>query len=175
MTNRDPYTNSTASSRPTANSPQPHLRDYEEGYRDGQLRSEETETSAISTGFWLALLTFLLVGAGFLSYFFFFNQNRETPNPQTSPTASPVIVPQPQQTTIVQPTRETQVIERTIEKTAPASPTVDVPPQINIQVPPTPANSGVSSESSSEATNSPSARPSPEAAATPSTVPAETP
>jgi outer membrane biosynthesis protein TonB len=160
MTNRNPYTDNTTPSQTVVNQPsQSNPREYENGYVDRRLR-EEAETNAISTGLLWALVIFLLSGAGFLSYFFFFNQNRQTPTEQTSP-AAPAVIPQPQQTTIVQPTKETQIIERTVEKNQPASPTVDAPPQINIQVPPAPMSPTNSLEQTPEplSSSSPSASP----------------
>jgi hypothetical protein len=164
MTNRNPYTDNTTPSQTVVNQPsKSNSREYENGYVDRRLREEEAETNAISTGLLWALLIFLLGGAGFLSYFFFFNQNRQSPTNQTSPAAAPVVIPQPQQTTIVQPTKETQIIERTIEKNEPAPPTVDTPPQINIQVPPVPTSSSSPTTQSPGALNSPSPGASPEA------------
>jgi hypothetical protein len=163
MTNRDPYTDNTTPSQTVINQPpQSSSRDYENGYVDGRLREEEAETNAISTGLLWALLFFLLGGAGFLSYFFFFNPNRQSPAEQTSPAAAPVVIPQPQQTTIVQPTKETQIIERTIERNEPATPAVSAPPQINIQVPPAPTSPIDSSQQRLESSNSPPAGTSPE-------------
>jgi hypothetical protein len=163
MANPDPYHNDTTPSQTVTNRPpQSNLRDYENGYVDGQLREEVTETNAISTGLLWALLIFLLGGAGFLSYFFFFNQNRQPSTEQTSPTVAPVVIPQPQQTTIVQPTKETQIIERTIERNEPAAPAVSAPPQINIQVPPSPTNPTDSSQQRSESSSPPSVDASPE-------------
>jgi hypothetical protein len=172
MTNRNPRTDETTPSNTTTRQPaQSNLRDYENGYADGHLHGEENEANALSNGFLWAFLIFVLGGVGFFSYMLFFNQNQQVPAEQNSPAAAPVVIPQPQQTTIVQPTKETQIIERTVEKAAPASPAVEAPPQINIQVPPVPVDSPDASSQNSEPLDSPS----PEATSSPDPSAAESP
>jgi hypothetical protein len=131
---------------------------YGEGYVDGQIRETQEENAATGS-LLLVLLAALLVGGGALAYWLATGQTRE-PVQQIIVPPSPAASPQPSQTVIVQPTKETTVIERTIEKEVAPSPSA-APPQVNIQVPPSAVSPSPTASVAPEASPSSVVSPSP--------------
>lgn len=118
---------------------------YGNGYVDGRNlernyqadRDNENTATGLIFGIVLTSLVGLMAGA-----LWYFNQNNaavdstapvETPSPVT---ASPSLSPQPQQTTIIERTREVPVVVPQQQVTP--TPTYS-PPQVNITVPPQPS------------------------------------
>lgn len=145
------HTNVTRTSETVNNNPNSGYtngRDIERNYQQANLaaRDDENASRGLLMGILLTSLAGLIVGA-----FWYFNQPRETVIEQTQPvvTPSPTFTPQPQQTTIIERTREVP-IERTREVPViipqQQAPSVTIPPaapEINVTVPPQqPATSG---------------------------------
>ncbi|QLE55935.1 hypothetical protein [Nostoc sp. TCL26-01] len=111
-------------------------RNHEYSYQRANLAERDNENAAngLILGILLTSLVGLIAGA-----FWYFNQNNapvdstapvETPLPAS---ATPSISPQPQQTTIIERTREVPVV---IPQQQVPPTTVPSPPQINVTVPP---------------------------------------
>lgn len=116
---------------------------YNNGYVDGRNlernyqadRDNENTATGLIFGIVLTSLVGLMAGA-----LWYFNQNNaavdSTAPVETPVTASPSLSPQPQQTTIIERTREVPVIVPQQQVTP--TPT-NSPPQVNITVPPQPS------------------------------------
>jgi hypothetical protein len=145
--NRETYTDSNGNTQThiTRNTETANNR-YANGYVDGRRleqnyqadRDNENTATGLIFGIVLTSLVGLSAGA-----FWYFNQNNTTVDsttpvetPLPAATASPSISPQPQQTTIIERTREVPVVVPQQQVTP--SPT-NSPPQVNITVPPQPS------------------------------------
>lgn len=139
MTNtgdRPNYNSETVKNNPS------HINSYRNGYVNGReternyqqnlaARDNENASVGLLLGIFLTSLAGLIVGA-----FWYFNQPRETVVNE----AQPIVTPSPQQTTIIEKTREVPVVVP-----QPEIPPINLPspPDINVTVPPQqPTNSG---------------------------------
>jgi hypothetical protein len=166
----------------------PEQRSYEQGYTKGQGRENDlqyqreraAENSGAASGLAIGGILATLVGLG--AAYYYWGQPAPTPttiinNPPVAPVAAPVA-----------PQKETRIIERTIEKTAPAAPpkvvkvptpvlvpgatkVIEVPKPFAVPVvPATGAKSDSPAESSTPAaTPAPATTPTPTATPTPAT------
>lgn len=149
----------------------PEQRSYQQGYTQGQgtenelnQRERAAENSGAATGLAIGGILATLIGLG--AYYYW---TQSTPTPTTIINTSPV----PATSTPVVPQKETKIIERTIEKAAPATPpkVVEVPTPILVPgatkvievpkpfavpvVPATPTKSDSSKDSSAKETSIP--------------------
>ncbi|MBE9204944.1 hypothetical protein IQ244_00005 [Nostoc sp. LEGE 06077] len=165
------HTNVTRTSETVNNNPN-NINSYKTGYVNGQqiernyqqanlaARDNENASRGLLLGILLTSLAGLIVGA-----FWYFNQPRETVIEQTQPVVNPspsndLPTPQPQQTTIIERTREVPVLIP--QQQAPSVTLPQSSPEINITVPPQqPANSGTQTTPQRNSSNDNSAAGSP--------------
>lgn len=142
------HTNVTRSSETVNNNPNSYRNGYingreiERNYQQANLAARDNDNASrgLLLGILLTSLAGLIVGA-----FWYFNQPREAEVNQVQPVLVPtpnneLPSPQPQQTTIIEKTREVPVVVP-----QPQVPTINIPspPDINVNVPPQqPATSG---------------------------------
>ncbi|MEJ1933199.1 hypothetical protein WDZ92_23620 [Nostoc sp. NIES-2111] len=145
--NRESYTDSNGNTqthitRTTETSNNRYANGYVDGRRLEQNYQADRDNENTATGLIFGIVLTSLVGL-IAGAFWYFNQNNATVDsttpvetPLPAATASPSISPQPQQTTIIERTREVPVVVPQ-QQVAP-SPT-NSPPQVNITVPPQPS------------------------------------
>ncbi|AFY42400.1 hypothetical protein [Nostoc sp. PCC 7107] len=138
------HTNLTRTSETVNNNPN-NVNSYRNGYANGReiernyqqanlaARDNDNASRGLLLGILLTSLAGLIVGA-----FWYFNQPRETVVNETRPIVNPspnnnLPTPQPQQTTIIERTREVPVV---VPQQQVPSVNVPSPPDINITVPP---------------------------------------
>jgi type IV secretory pathway VirB10-like protein len=168
------HTNLTLSSETVNNNPN-NVKSYRNGYVNGReiernyqqanlaARDEENASRGLLLGILLTSVAGLIVGA-----FWYFNQPRETVVEETQPVvtpspskdlATPNFTPQPQQTTIIERTREVPVVIPQPQQQAPSITLPPSSPEINVTVPPQqPATSATQTTSPSKSsTDTPAA------------------
>jgi hypothetical protein len=145
--NRETYTDSNGNTQThVTRTTETANNRYANGYVDGRRlerdyqadRDNENTATGLIFGIVLTSLVALIAGA-----FWYFNRDNSTVDtvtpvetPLPTATASPSLSPQPQQTTIIERTREVPVVVPQQQVTP--SPT-NSPPQVNITVPPQPS------------------------------------
>jgi hypothetical protein len=141
--NRESYTDNNGNTHHVTRTTETSNNRYSNGYVDGRNlernyqadRDNENTSTGLIFGIVLTSLVGLMAGA-----LWYFNQNNaavdSTAPVETPVTASPSLSPQPQQTTIIERTREVPVVVPQQQVTP--TPTYS-PPQVNITVPPQPS------------------------------------
>lgn len=157
--NRESYTDSNGNTqthitRTTETSNNRYANGYVDGRRLEQNYQADRDNENTATGLIFGIVLTSLVGL-IAGAFWYFNQNNATVDsttpvetPLPAATASPSISPQPQQTTIIERTREVPVVVP--QQQAPSVTLPPSSPEINVTVPPQqPATSGTQTTSPS--------------------------
>jgi type IV secretory pathway VirB10-like protein len=136
----------------------------ESGYKEENLIERDENNSARGMLFGILLASLAALGAGAVWYF---NQPKAVDNTpttvvvpvptNTTPSPAAIQTPQPQQTTIIERTKEVPVPVLVPQQQA-APPTVQQKPQINITVPPQPAPTKTAPATKSDTTSQPATK-----------------